>query len=124
MNDIFNPTPQNPVSVQSDAFSPKRFSNYDGTEIGPLMEDGSFYTSQGQSGLGKDTSGSGVLGFIGDLTGTLANVATSIWGSSDKYLASQYATLYNQEKKTTNILIGVVAVLVVLAFVFLVIKKK
>lgn len=35
-----------------------------------------------------------------------------------------YQTMYNQERKTANLLIGIVVAFVLLAFAFLIIKKK
>lgn len=109
MKDIFNPSPTNPVSVQSDAFNP-RFSNESATG----------------TGLGTDTSGSGSFNFgmVGDWLNTGANIVNSIWGSSDKYVANMYQNMYAQEKKTTNLMIGIIVALVLLAFVFIIIKKK
>lgn len=128
--DIFNASPTSPVAVQSDALKP-RMSNY---YYNPL--DGKVYNDDGTlataanngaaagNGLGKDTNGSGLLNFFGGLANTLGSVATSIWGTSDRYTATAYQNMYNQEKRTTNLLIGIVVALVLLAFVFLIIKKN
>lgn len=109
MKDIFNPSPTNPVSVQSDAFNP-RFSNESATG----------------TGLGTDTSGSGSFnyGMIGDWLNSASGLVSSIWGTSDKYVANMYQNMYAQEKKTTNLMIGIIVALVLLAFVFIIIKKK
>lgn len=110
MNEIFNPSPTGPVGVQSDAFNLPRFSNETATG----------------TGLGTDTSGSGSFnyGMIGDWLNAASGVVTSIWGTSDKYIASMYEAMYNQEKKTNNLMIGIVVAVVLMAFVFLIIKKK
>lgn len=110
MNEIFNPAPTAPVSVKSGAFIRKRYSNYDG---------------EGTE-LGQDSSGSGTFnwGFVGDWLNSASNVITGIWGTSDKYVANAYQTMYNQERKNTNLLIGIVVALLLLAFAFLILKKK
>lgn len=106
MNNIFNPAPTAPVSLQSDAFARNRYSNDDG--------------------LGQSSSGSGTFNwsFVGDWLNSASNAITGIWGTSDKYLANAYQTMYNQERKNTNLLIGIVVALLLLAFAFLIIKKK
>jgi hypothetical protein len=108
MNDILNPAPTLPVTVQSNAFNLARFSNETAT------------------GLGQDTSGSGAFNWalIGDWLNSAGNIVTGVWGSSDKYTAMAYETMYNQEKKTSNLMIGIVVALVLLAFAFLIIKRK
>lgn len=124
MNEIFNPAPTGPVALKSNAFGRPRYSNYNGSEVGPAMDDGSFYSNSG--GLGRDTSGSGAFswGYVGDWLRSAANVVTGIWGTSDKYVANAYQTMYNQERKNANILIFIVVALVLLAFAFLILKKK
>ena len=124
MNEIFNPAPTEPVAVKSEAFGRKRFSNWTGSEVGPAMDDGSFYSNT--AGLGQDTSSSGAFswGYVGDWLRSAANVVTGIWGTSDKYVANAYQTMYNQERKNANILIFIVVALVLLAFAFLILKKK
>lgn len=128
--DIFNASPTSPVAVQSDALKP-RMSNY---YYNPL--DGKVYNDDGTlatadnngaaagNGLGKDDKGSGLLSFFGGLANTLGSVATSIWGTSDNVRADMWRQMAEQEKKTTNLMIGIVVALVLLAFVFLIIKKK
>lgn len=124
MNKIFNPAPTGPVAVKSGAFTRKRYSNYDGTEVGPTLPNGDFYSNT--NGLGTDTSGSGTFnwGFVGDWLNSASNVITGIWGTSDRYVANAYQNMYNQERKNSNLLIGIVVALVLLAFAFLIIKKK
>ena len=116
------------ASAVSGTFGVPRYSNYDPYEapIGPPMDDGSFTYNNGSStsGLGTDTSGSGFLSQIPGLVNTLGSVVSSIWGNSDKPIANMYNNMYQQERRTTNVLIGVVVALVLLAFVFLIIKKK
>ncbi|MCR5040054.1 MAG: hypothetical protein K6A94_12065 [Bacteroidales bacterium] len=121
MNDIFNPAPASPVQVQSEAFVARRFSNYDGTEIGPSMEDGSFVSNKG---LGKDESGSGIWGSVVDIVNSVSGTISSIWGTNDKTRAEYINQLYYKEQQTTRILIGIIVALVLLAFVFLIIKNK
>ena len=113
MNEIFNPAPVAPVTVQSDVFNLRRFSNYDG--------EGSETTG---GSLGKDSSGSGIWDNVGGWLDSVADIVTGVWGSSDKYMADAYQTMYAQERKTTNLLIGIVVAFVLLAFAFLIIKKK
>ena len=114
MNDIFNPAPTAPVATHSDAFNMPRFSNYDGEE------------SAQTGSLGQNTSGSGVFNweYVGDWLNSAANIVTGVWGTGDKYMANAYQTMYNQERKTANLLIGIVVAFVLLAFAFLIIKKK
>lgn len=116
------------ASPVSGTFGVPRYSNYDpyAAPIGPSMEDGSFTYNNGSSssGLGTDTSGSGFLSQIPGLVNTLGSVVTSIWGTSDNTRAEMWSNMYAQEKRTTNVLIGIVVALVLLAFVFLIIKKK
>lgn len=114
MNEIFNPAPTAPVAMHSDAFNRQRFSNYDGEASG----------ATGGNGLGQDTSGSGIWGNVGGWLDSISDIVTGIWGTSDKYMANAYQTMYNQERKTTNLLIGIVVAFVLLAFAFLIIKKK
>lgn len=121
--DIFNASPTSPVAVHSDALKP-RFSNAQPWTTEYVSDDYSDINAQSGSGLGKDTNGSGLLKFFGGLANTLGSVATSIWGTSDRYTATAYQNMYNQEKRTTNLLIGIVVALVLLAFVFLIIKKN
>ena len=121
--ELFNPAPVAPVALQSDAFLP-RYSNLTGYEVGPVMEDGSFYT---EAGLGQDTSGSGAFNwgsFFSNLFGAGSSIVTSVWGTSDKYMANAYQTMYNNERKTTNTMIAIVIAFVLLAFAFLLLKKK
>lgn len=121
MNEIFNPAPTAPVSVNSDAFNRKRYSNY----LPTYKELQEKYGTTGTS-LGKDSSGSGTFnwGFVGDWLNSASNAITGIWGTSDRYVANAYQTMYNQERKNTNLLIGIVVALLLLAFAFLIIKKK
>ena len=107
MNEIFNPAPTAPVSVKSGAFNRKRYSNYDPTEVGQPMANGTFN-----------------WGFVGDWLNAASNAITGIWGTSDRYVANAYQTMYNQERKNTNLLIGIVVALLLLAFAFLILKKK
>ncbi len=106
MNDIFNPSPTAPVATHSDAFNLPRFSN--------------------NKGLGDDTSGSGAFNWdnVNDWVDSVANIITGVWGTGDKHIANAYQIMYNQERKTTNLLIGIVVAFVLLAFAFLIIKKK
>lgn len=124
MNEIFNPAPTAPVSVKSGAFNRKRYSNYDPTEVGPPMANGEFYSNSGT--LGNNSSGSGTFnwGFVGDWLNAATNAITGIWGTSDRYVANAYQQMYNQERKNTNLLIGIVVALLLLAFAFLILKKK
>lgn len=106
MNQIFNPAPTERVSVNSDAFTRKRYSN--------------------DTVLGQDSSGSGTFSwaYVGDWLNSAADIFTGIWGTSDKYAANAYQSMYNQERKNTNLLIGIVVALLLLAFAFLILKKK
>jgi hypothetical protein len=125
MTEIFNPSPTGPVGVKSDAFNLPRFSNVTPVNMSLFKElPGS--DDHESTGLGTDTSGSGSFnyGMIGDWLNAASGVVTSIWGSSDKYVADMYQNMYAQEKKTTNLMIGIVVAVVLLAFVFLIIKKK
>lgn len=125
MNEIFNPSPTGPVGVQSDAFNLPRFSNATPVNMGLFKElPGS--DDHESTGLGTNTSGSGSFnyGMIGDWLNAASGVVTSIWGTSDKYIADMYEAMYNQEKKTNNLMIGIVVAIVLMAFVFLIIKKK
>ena len=117
MNEIFNPAPVAPVALHSDAFNLPRFSNYDGEGTGATTT-----TTGGK--LGTDTSGSGIWNNVGGWLDIIANIVTGVWGTSDKYMANAYQTMYNQERKTANLLIGIVVAFVLLAFAFLIIKKK
>lgn len=116
MNEIFNPAPTAPVTVNSEAFGRKRYSN-----TTPTDGDGG-----DSSGLGKDNSGSGTFswGFVGDWLNAISNTVNGVWGTSDKYQAAAYQNMYNQERKNTNLLIGIVVGLLLLAFAFLLLKKK
>ena len=126
--------PNNKTAAVSGVLGGKpRYSNYVG---GPDM---SIFTDLGTSGdyselpqngsgtntgLGQDTSGSGFWGSLPGLINSVGSVVSSIWGKSDGYVANMYSGLYQQEKKTTNLLIGILVALVLLAFVFIIIKKK
>lgn len=109
-----------------------KYSHYTGEEIGPVMEDGSFYyntTSSGSgtatgSNLGNNSSGSGLLNAIPGMLNTVGNVLSNIFSPSSQYTSTMYENMYDQEKRTTNLLIGVVVALVILAFVFIVIKNR
>ena len=124
MNDIFNPAPTAPVATHSEAFNLPRFSNY-GEDALPSYQQMSGNVSSG-TGIGTNTSGSGVFNwsYVGDWLNSAANIVTGIWGTSDKYMSNAYQTMYNQERKTSNLLIGIVVAIVLLAFVFLIVKKK
>lgn len=115
MNEIFNPAPVAPVSMQSDVFNQPRFSNYDGEGSDTTSTDGK---------LGQDNTGSGIWDNVGGWLNSVSDIVTGIWGTSDKYMANAYQTMYNQERKTNNMLIGIVVAIVLLAFAFLIIKKK
>lgn len=113
--EIFNPAPLSPVTLQSDVLGMPRYSNETATG------------SDGGSGLGTGSSGSGVFdwgGFFSDLFGAGSNIVTSVWGTGDKYMANAYQTMYNNERKTTNTMIAIVIAFVLLAFAFLLLKKK
>lgn len=126
MNEIFNPAPVAPVALHSDAFNLPRFSNaggfWDGYENTGGLTGG--HGNNSSSGLGTNTSGSGIWNNVGGWLDSIANIVTGVWGTSDKYMANAYQTMYNQERKTANLLIGIVVAFVLLAFAFLIIKKK
>lgn len=123
MNEIFNPAPVAPVALHSDAFNLPRFSNF-GENALPTYQQMSGNSSGSGSGLGQNTSGSGIWGNVGGWLDSISDIVTGIWGTSDKYMANAYQTMYNQERKTANLLIGIVVAFVLLAFAFLIIKKK
>ena len=62
--------------------------------------------------------------FLSDLLKSGTSIVGSIWGQGDKYSSLAYQSMYEQEKQTTKILIGIVIALVLLAFAFLILKKK
>ena len=105
----------------------RKYSNYDPyeAEIGPTMDDGSFVYNNG-TGLGRDTSGSGMFdwgGFLSTLLNSGTTVVKSIWGKDDTYRAEAYNTLYEQEKRTNTILWVVIGLVIALG-VFLVVRKN
>lgn len=107
MNNVkLNPTPTTPVVPKSGLVG-KRYSNADA--------------------VASSTSGSGEFSwatFLSDLLKSGSSIASSIWGKDDKYTAMAYQSMYEQEKQTTKILIGVLVALVLLIFAFLIISKR
>ena len=115
----------------------KRFSNFESGLFQDLGTGGQYsdvtthqtYNADGtpvtSSGLGQNTSGSGVIGW-GDIVTTginaLSSVATSIWGSNNAWQANAYNTMYQQEKRTNTVLWVIIGLIVALG-VFLVIRK-
>lgn len=111
MNNVqLNPTPAAPVVPKSGLVG-KRYSNAEATADAG--------TATG-SGSGSFNWGS----FLSDLLKSGSSIIGSIWGKGDQYTAMAYQSMYEQEKQTTKILIGIVIALVVLAFAFLIIKRK
>ena len=85
----------------------------------------SSYSGGSGSGLGQNTSGSGLFNWDSFLTNLLSSgtsIVNSIWGKGDSWKADAYNTLYEQEKKTNTILWVVIGLVVALG-VFLVIRK-
>ena len=99
-----------------------RYSNIDTSQFVNLGVGGDYsdVTTGNTYTLGSDVSGSGIFNTI---INALSGVATSIWGKTDNS-AALWQSQYEQEKKTNKLLIGVVIALVVLAFAFLIIKRK
>lgn len=113
MNNVtLNPAPLAPVVPKSGLVG-KRYSNDDATTT--------------DADLGQNTSGSGAFNwgsFLSDLLKSGSSIIGSIWGKDSQYTAMAYQSMYEQEQKTNKLLIGIVIALVVLAFAFLILKKK
>lgn len=96
-------------------------------------DDGTIYTGESNtsgtttgnsSNLGNNSAGSGLLNSIPGMLNTVGNVLSNIFSPSSKYTSTMYENMYEQEKRTTNLLIGVVVALVILAFVFIILKNR
>lgn len=59
---------------------------------------------------------------ISGMFNSLTNMASSIWGKGDKYMAQAYAKMFEQQQKTNTVLWVVIGLVVALG-VFLVIRK-
>ena len=105
---LFNAAPtQKNIRPKSGAFQP-RYSNKT-----VVNADGTTTTTQWY----EDINWGGALG-------SLTNMFSNIWGRSSIYSSEMYQQMLEQEKKTTKWLIGIVIGLVLLAFAYIILKKK
>ena len=106
IKDILNPAPTSPVRLRSGAFKKQRYSNLSA------------------EGDGTNTSSFDWNEFFSGLFGFGSSIGNGIFGTSDKYTSMAYQNMYNEEKKMTRVMIGIVVALVLLAFAFIILKKK
>lgn len=77
-------------------------------------------------GLGKDNSGSGMFDWNNLVDGIVdigKTFVSSFWNKGDAATANALNEMYDEQKKTTYILFGIIGIVLVLAAV-VIIKKK
>ncbi len=61
---------------------------------------------------------------ISDMFKNLTDMASSIWGKGDKYMAQAYAKMFEQQQKTNTVLWVVIGLVVALGVILVIRKTK
>ena len=97
----------------------RRYSNNTGYEIGPTLEDGTFYTSESGSSSSFDWGS-----FFTQLLSSGTSIVQSIWGNDNKGQIQGLQYINKEQQKTTMILWGIIALMLVLGIVLVIKKTK
>lgn len=128
-NHVINPARPRAKGPVSGVIGKSRYNNYylwPGAD-GPSSSESDAPYNQGTSGLGQNSSGSGLFDwgkFLESLLNAGSTVATSIWGTNNTQQAQYVNELYKQEQRTNTILWVVLGLVLALGVVLVIRKTK